>query len=181
MIFILFLTNITSTNNSRKNHGRKIYQIINLQGEKLVHAAEFLSKTEITPLDLRHGNDFSKRHYVTLSVDGRALKIRLILMVAFYKSLSKSEAATKIVNPSGYIPGVDSFLDNFIKHYQSNSKFRDGLVVNLMKGYVAKVDGIQNPKYGSKVLNFFMALVVSGDKKAFEYCSGNIAMCLFVG
>ena len=136
-------------------------------------------KTEITPLDPKSGNDFSKSHNVTLRVERCALKIRLILMVAFYKSLSTSEAATKIVNPSGYIPGVDSFLDNFIKHYQSNSKVRDSLVVNLMKGYVAKVEGIQNPKYGAKVLNFFMALAASGDKKVFEYCSGNLCAVSF--
>jgi len=62
------------------------------------------------------------------------------------------------VNNSGYIHGIDSFLDNFIKHNQSNTKFRDSLVVNLMKGYVAKVEGIKNPKYRATVLNFFMAL-----------------------
>ena len=29
-------------------------------------------------------------------------------------------------------------------------------------------------KYGMKVLNFYLALAASGDKKAFEYVSGNL-------
>ena len=39
---------------------------------------------------------------------------------------------------------------------------------------MAKVDGVKNRKYGRKVLKFYLALSVSGDKKAFEYVSGNL-------
>ena len=83
--------------------------------------------------------------------------------------------ASSITTTFGYIPGVDSFLDNFIKHYTNNKEFRDSLVVHLMRGYVSKVEGVKNPKYGSKVLNFMLALAASGDKKAFEYLA---APCL---
>ena len=50
------------------------------------------------------------------------------------------------------------------------------MLVNPMKAYVAKVEGVKNPWYGSKVLNFFLALAASasGDKTAFEYVSGNL-------
>ena len=67
-----------------------------------------------------------------------------------------------------FMLGVDSFLDKFVEHCKTNPKFRSSLVVLLMKGCVAKVDGIKNPKHGTKVLNFMMALAASGDKKAFE-------------
>ena len=46
--------------------------------------------------------------------------------------------------------------------------------VNLMQAYVANVEGVNNPKYGSMVLNFMPALSASGNKKAFEYISGNL-------
>ena len=162
-------------NHSRKEVGRKLRQVIKERGEKLLSAFEFLSKSEITPMELKRMHDFCKSQDRNLSVAGVALKNRVILSVAFYKSLSTSAEATQIANPSGYIPGVNSFLDNFIKHYLSNAEFRDSLVVHLMRGYVAKVEGVKNPKYGSKVLNFFMALAASGDKKGFEFVSGNLA------
>lgn len=37
-----------------------------------------------------------------------------------------------------------------------------------------KLDGVENPQYGTKVLNFNLALSASGDKKACEYVSGNL-------
>ncbi len=70
--------------------------------------------------------------------------------------------------------GDDTFLNNFIKHNSSNIKFKKTLAVNLMQAYVAKVEGVKNPKCASMVLNFLLALLASGNKKAFEYISGKL-------
>ena len=43
-----------------------------------------------------------------------------------------------------------------------------------MQAYVAKVEGVKNPKCASMVLNFLLALLASGNKKAFEYISGKL-------
>ena len=37
-----------------------------------------------------------------------------------------------------------------------------------------KVDGVPNPQYGTDILNFFPALSASGEKKVFEFVSGNL-------
>ena len=108
------------------------------------------------------------------SQEGKALKDIVRHGVEFYKSLSSSQESSIVKHASGYMPGVDSFLDKFIGHYNSNEDFKQSLIVTLVKAYVAKVEGVDNPHYGSKVLNFFMALAASGDKKAFEYVSGNL-------
>ena len=117
-------------------------------------------------------NNFIRAYDETFSQEGVDLKNRIKLALSFYKSLSTSQVASSITSSSCYIPGVDSFLDNFIKHYTPNAEFRESLVVHFMRGYVSKVEGVKNPKYGSKVLNFMLALAASGDKKAFEYVSG---------
>ena len=160
--------------NNRTSIGRKLRQNVNRRGDKFVSAVEFTNKNEITPMEVKHMGDFTKTPDSTLSIEGIALKNRILLAVIFYKSLSSSAAASRVTTPSGYIPGVDSFLDSFINHYMNNPEFKDSLVVNLTKAYVSKVDGVKNPKYGAKVLNFFLALYASGDKKAFEFVSGNL-------
>ena len=56
----------------------------------------------------------------------------------------------------------------------NNKEFRESLIVILVKGYVSKVKGAVNHPYNETVLDFFLDLDVSGDKKAFEFVSGNI-------
>ena len=51
-------------------------------------------------------------------------------------------------------------------------------MVTLTKGYVAKIEGVTNPSYGKKVLNFFLAMCASGDKKSFELVSANLCQVL---
>jgi hypothetical protein len=74
----------------------------------------------------------------------------------------------------GGVENVDTFLANFIKHYQKNETFRSSLVICMMKGYVAKCEGSSNHPYGAKVLNFMLALAASGSQKRFEYVSANL-------
>ena len=137
-----------------------------------------MRKSEITPLELctmeKYSNGTSSS---TLSIQGNAFMSRLKLVTSFYKSLSKSTAKTVILNSSGYIPGVDTFLDRFINQYMSNVEFRESFVLQLCKGYVAKVEGAENPQYGTKVLNFFLGLIAGGNKVAFEFVSGNLLPC----
>ena len=65
-------------------------------------------------------------------------------------------------------------MDSFVKHYQNHKEFRSGLIVKMMQAYVMKLDGVNNPIYGEKVLNFFLALAASGKMKSFEFVSGNL-------
>ena len=47
-------------------------------------------------------------------------------------------------------------------------------MVGLLNAYVAKADGAVNPQYSTRVINFMLALYASGDRKAFQYVSGNL-------
>ena len=128
--------------------GRKLRQVLRERGGKLLCGVEFTNKAEITPSELKAMEDLLKSSDQMYTQEGRALKERIRCGVSFYKSLSKSKEAAIVTTASGYIPGVDSFLDNFIRHYSSNKEFGQSLIVNLMKAYVAKVEGVKNPRYG---------------------------------
>ena len=48
------------------------------------------------------------------------------------------------------------------------------MILQMMQAYVIKLDGVNNPIYGEKVLNLFLALAASGQMKAFEFVSGKL-------
>ena len=110
----------------------------------------------------------------TLSAPGDKLLEKVRLSYIYFKSFQRHAIKLSIRGKTEYVPGVDNFLDNFITHYLSNEKFRKTLIVSLMKGYVAKLEGVANFPMGAKVLNFYMALSASGSSKAFEFVSGNL-------
>ena len=158
----------------RTSYGRKLRKMLRDRGAKLLQAVEFTKKSEITPIEMKLMDDFTEQSVLYLSEERRDLKNRIKLAIEFYNSISSGNEADVVATSSGYIPGVDAFLDSFIKHYSANEEYRGSLMINLLKGYTLKVDGVKNPKYGTKVLNFMLALAASGDKKAFEYVSGNL-------
>ena len=104
---------------------------------------------EITRTKLIFMEGFFRADKARFSGEGKSLRDMIILSLTFYKSVSTSDAALVATTRTGYILRVDIFLDNFIRHYTKNEQFRDSLVVNLMKGYVSKVNAIKNPQYGT--------------------------------
>ena len=46
--------------------------------------------------------------------------------------------------------------------------------MGLMNAYVAKADGVVNPQYSIRVLNFMLALYASSNRKAFQYVLANL-------
>ena len=116
--------------------------------------------TEITPNELQYAKQFIKASDATFSSAGKQLKLRVLHVVQFTAYVSNVKVA--ITSKEGFASGVDSFLANFNKLYNKNREFKDSLLVCLMKACVAKVDGVKNPQYGTKVLNFYLALSASG-------------------
>ena len=74
----------------------------------------------------------------------------------------------------GHVSGVDLFLDSLVNNYTNNEEFCGSFLTSIYKAYAVKVDGVPNPHYGTDVLNFFLALSAIGEKKAFEFVSGNL-------
>jgi hypothetical protein len=52
---------------------------------------------------------------------------------------------------------MDNFLLSFNKLYLTSVSFRGELLIDLMKALVAKFNGVANPCYGQRVLNFMLA------------------------
>ena len=120
-------------------------------------------------------DNFNKYSDNKFSIAGLDLRRMVGLHVQFYKSLAQANTPS-VATSAGYIQGVDSFLDSFVKHYQSNKEFRSGLIVQMMQAFVMKLDRAKNPMYGSKVLNCFFVLAASRKMKAFEFVWGNLVM-----
>ena len=127
-------------------------QTVSNRSKGIIYALESASKSKVIPSKLQYLQDFVKTSDKTFTQVGKDLKVRVLLTVRFYKSLRSSNTVETIVRKSCFMPGVDSFLVKFIEHQKMNPKFCSSLVVLLIKGYIAKVDGIKNLKYGTKIL-----------------------------
>ena len=102
------------------------------------------------------------------------LKTRVYSIVNFYTSFSYSPVKEVVSYPSVHVSGVDLFLDSFVNNYTNNEEFCSSFLTSLCKAYVAKVDGVTNPKYGTEVQNFLLALSKTGNKSSFEFVLGNL-------
>ena len=115
---------------------------------------ECLSKGELTLYDIYIMHQFNGRYNHTLNEVELHLKTRVSSIVELYKSFLHAPVKEVVSSPSGNIPGIDSFLDSFVNNYTNNEEFCGSLLTSLCKDYVAKVDGVTNPQYGTDVLNF---------------------------
>ena len=95
-------------------------------------------------------------------------------IVDFYISFYYASVKEVVSSPSGHITVVNSFRVSFVNNYTNNEEFRGIFLPSLCKIYAVKVDGVPNPQYGTDVLNLFLSLSASGDKKAFGFVSGNL-------
>ena len=73
------------------------------------------------------------------TITGKELLVKVKQGCVYYESVSTSRSKGAVVASNAYVPGVDSFLDNFIKHCMKNDDFRSGLLVSLMQAYVTKL------------------------------------------
>ena len=72
------------------------------------------------------------------------------------------------------MPSGDKFLDKFLTLYKSDDsgEFKNSLIMSLAL-FVSKASGCCNPEYGSKVVNFMLALSTT-NAKAFSFVSANL-------
>ena len=159
---------------TRLKKSKKIRQTVRYCGFKFLQIHQCLSKGELNPSDIEIMHNFKGSQNHTFNEVGLNLKTRVSSIVGFYKSFSYAPLKSVVSSPSGNVPGVDSFLDIFFNNYTNNKEFCGSLLTGLCKSYVVNVDGVPNLKYRTDVLNFFLALSTSGNKKTFEFVSGNL-------
>lgn len=159
----------------RRQRGSKIKQIVNDRGLKINVANETLQRAHISSNDMNILQTFANTGEDAYTTLGRDLKKRIAYQVQWFKSLSESTKKTiTIPGRSDNLPSMDNFLLSFNKLYLTSESFRGELLIDLMKALVAKFNGLANPRYGQRVLNFMLALSASGDRKAFQYVSANL-------
>ena len=108
------------------------------------------------------------------SIGGKQFRKRIKRLLSFYDYYNKNTVVLSTFTKSEYVPGVHKLLDNFINHYMNNKYFRESLIMSLFKGYISKNEGVVYPPYSAKVLEYFLTLAASGDKKTFNFLSGNM-------
>ena len=140
---------------------------------------ECLSEGELTLPDIETMHNFKGSHNHTLNEVGLHLKIGVSSIVDLYKSFLYDPVKELVSSPSGNVPGVNFFLGSFVNNYTNNEEFCASLLTSLCKAYSVKVDGVPNPRNEKYVLKVFLELSASGDKKAFEFVSGNLCGASF--
>ena len=87
---------------------------------------------------------------------------------------------TKVVDKS-FLPGGDNFIRNFVTTYLANVNVRNSLLVGLMQAYISKLNGHNNPVYGTAVTNFYLSLAGTESKQALEHVSTNLQKAVSIG
>jgi hypothetical protein len=106
--------------------------------EEAYSGATILDKLKLNDDDFEDMKNFNKSAAADFNDAGKALKVRIGNYIPFYKTSTKQ---ISMQVDKGGVKNVDTFLANFIKHYQKDETFRSSLVVCMMKGYVAKCEG----------------------------------------
>jgi hypothetical protein len=136
-----------------------------------------LKRSEVAPDDLRVLANFNNTSDKYLTPAGRDLRLRSKRASAFFKTLEKPSVKA-VVSDNIFLPGGDKFINNFVSTYMANKDVRNHLLVGLMQAYIAKVNGVKNPVYGTAVTNFYLSLSGCGSKAAVEFASANLGKCI---
>ena len=79
----------------------------------------------------------------------------------------------------GWCQVVINFFDKFLTLYKSDDsgEFKNSLIISLLALFVSMASGCCNPEYGSKVVNFMLALSTT-NAKVFSFVSANLVSML---
>lgn len=161
----------------RKLRGAKIKQTVDTRGMKIRHALDILDSGHFSDTNVSFMRTFVKASGKTLTQLGQDLKKRMTYQFKWYDSLSASTRriiATQEGKKSG-MESMDSFMQSFNKLYHDSEAFRSELLIDLLKALIAKHNGVSNPHYAPRVINFMLAISASGDRKAFQFVSANLS------
>jgi len=172
----------------RKNQIASINVMLNRSKCNFDHALEAL-KVE-SKMTLTHRLSLAtivKISEKTLSRIGKDLRLQAKQWVSYYDHVLKnipqvpdsgtqnaSEAVATYKGDETELPSPNEFLRSFEKVYLDNkTRFDKSLLFGLLQAFVAKLSGHTNPKYSTKVINFYMTLEAM-DRKAFSMVSANL-------
>jgi hypothetical protein len=162
----------------RERRGNKITQTINKRSDKISRAIEATKRSELSDRDYHDMKNFTKTANKHFSVDGIALKESVDYEIKYYlrvQSLPTKVKEEVCSDSNGKTPCKDKFLSDFTDIYNGpeGSKFKKSLQFCLLANYCAKVKGHKNHEYGTKVINFMLALSCTSPS-AFDFVSANL-------
>ncbi len=147
------------------------------RGQTFIGIATILRRSEVSELDFNQLVRFSNIDNRWLSEAGCSLKSNCLRSIAFFKTLNQpavKESLKELVVDTSFLPSGDNFIKNFVTTYMANANVRNSLLVGLMQAYISKINGHNNPVYGTAVTNFFLSLAGTGSKQAVEFVSANL-------
>lgn len=150
---------------------------IKRRGNNFINMQLFVRRNEVSNEDIAAMESLCKLQDKFLSNPrGVTLKANTIQAVRFFKGLKNERDDVKalVQGSSKFIPGIDTFLLNFMKFYLTDKKMQNSLLTHLMKAYIAKLNGDHNPVYSTMVTDFFLSLASTGSKAVVELVSSNL-------
>ena len=99
-------------------------------------------------------HNFKGSHNHTLNEVRLHLNTRVYSVINFYKSFSYAPVKEVVSSPSGNAPGVDSFLDSFVKNIQTTRNFVAVLLSVFAKCTSWSGHGWELSSFASASLNF---------------------------
>ena len=152
-------------------------QTIKDRTNKIIRAEALLLRSESSDSDYTDMKKLLKVHTDFLSGNGLLLHERIRREVDYYEEIQELKwgLKDKVCSKLNHLASSkDKFFQNFLSLYHDEvGGHKDSLIFLLLKTYVAKVKGHNNPTYGAKILNFFLALSVTSPKVS-DFVSANV-------
>ncbi len=158
-------------------HAKSLKSNIKDRAKSFTAVQTILRRSDLAPEDLRVLTNFNNTSDEYLTPCGRDLRLRSKRASVFYKTIEKPSFKA-IVSENNFLPGGDKFINSFVTTYLANKDIRNHLLVGLMQAYIAKLNGVKNPVYGTAVTNFYLSLSGCGSKSAVEFASANLGKCI---
>lgn len=134
----------------KSNRHGKVKQTIQDRAQKILDVEQILARSEVSEKDYKDMQNFLKTPDNTLAIKGHQLKSKVQLYSSYVDQMRSQVKRNSTNISNGLIPSGDTFLKDFIEMYQDKSH-RESLLFCLMRAYVAKAQGHNNPEVGPKV------------------------------
>jgi hypothetical protein len=163
------------------NRTKKLAQTIRERSLTISRAIALTTRNVVTATDYKTAQDIanhsSRVHY---SAHGHDLINTIRSQIKYYQSVQACPVKEILCEKEGNVLGQNAFIREFTKLTKNNTgDIQNSLPVLFLQTVMSKMKGQRNTKYDERVFNFFVAIVASGDKRAFNFMSGNLRGMIF--
>ena len=146
----------------------KIKKVLNITLENYKLTLIIVESSEISESDKTFIVNLLKTRPHKLSTSVKVIMNCTSLHLCFYMELKTTFLSEETDNGIKVVPVYDNFLSEFCTFYSTSEKVCKIFVVDLLKVAVKKMSDTKNPEFLVSIMNFFMAIHATGDKKTLE-------------